>query len=626
MCGIVGFIGGGNEQDVSRMVGSLRHRGPDDKGIYCADGVGLGHARLSIIDLTPSGHQPMWNAAHTVGIVFNGEIYNFLQLKKTLAAEGHKFVGTSDTEVIIALYEKYGEHCFTHLEGMFAIALYDRAQKKLLLARDRMGKKPLYFGIWNGTFVFGSEPKALLAHPLVKKELNETALNAYFALDYVPTPLSIWKGMEKLEPGTFLTYKDVKIRTEHFWDPDFRGTPIREENALLQLDQHLRDAVSARLVSDVPLGIFLSGGLDSSTVAYYAAEAKREQGEKIHTFSIGFSEVSFDESRYAALVAKHLDTIHHHEMLSAEDSLAVIPKIFSSLDEPMADASIIPTYLLSRFTKEHVTVALGGDGGDELFAGYPTFQAERMMGVYRMIPQGFRQEVIAPAIAHLPSSLGNFSLEFKLKKFLEGAEEGNLVRRHMRWLGTFDEGERSQLFTPEVWRSFQSENVYAEAERAMAASNSEDEHNKLLFVYQRSYMMDEVLVKVDRASMLASLETRAPFLDRRLVEFANQLPYAYKLHGMTTKYLLKKVMEGKLPHDIIHRQKKGFGVPIGEWLCGPLRQWAEDLLLEDSLRNGGVFDPSYARTLLTEHLSGRANHRKKLWNILVFLEWQKNYL
>jgi asparagine synthase (glutamine-hydrolysing) len=626
MCGITGFVGTGRENDVERMVASIRHRGPDDKGVYCAEGVGLGHARLAIVDLTPSGHQPMWNRAHTVGIVFNGEIYNFLELKKTLVAEGRVFVGTGDTEVIVALYEKYGEQCFAHLEGMFAIALYDRSKKKLLLARDRMGKKPLYVGVWTETLVFGSEPKALLAHPLVKKELNMSALNAYFALDYVPTPLSIWKGIEKLEPGTFLGYEGGVVRKEQFWNTDFQETSMSEQDALIELDRRLSDAVSSRLVSDVPLGIFLSGGLDSSTVAYYAARAKQGAGEKIHTFSIGFAEASFDESQYAAAVAKHLDTVHHHQMLSAEDSLEVIPDIFSSLDEPMADASIIPTYLLSRFTKEHVTVALGGDGGDELFAGYPTFQAERMMRAYHMIPEVLRRGVFAPAIAHMPASLGNFSLEFKLKKFLEGAEEGNMVRRHMRWVGTFDENERSRLFGPEAWRDLWDENVYAEAERAMAASNSEDERNKLLFAYQRSYMMDEVLVKVDRASMLASLETRAPFLDRTVVEFANRLPYRYKLHGMTTKYLLKKVMEGKLPHDIIHRQKKGFGAPVASWLRGPLKAWAEEMLADESSGKEELIDLVYPRKLFVGHLSGKANYHKKLWNILIFLEWRKNFL
>ena len=625
MCGITGFVGTGEESDVRRMIRSIRHRGPDDEGVYCAEGVGLGHARLSVIDLTPSGHQPMWNASRSIGIIFNGEIYNFLELKKMLVEGGYRPTGTSDTEVILALYEKYGEQCFAHLDGMFAIALYDRSCKKLLLARDRMGEKPLYFGRFDDTLLFASEPKAILLHPKAKKEINVRALNMYFALDYVPTPLSIWQGVEKLAPGTFLVYEAGKIRKERFWNPDFSEITIGENEAREELDLRLKHAVSSRLVSDVPLGIFLSGGLDSSTIAYYAALAKRTEGKKIHTFSIGFAERSFDESRYAEEVAKHLDTIHHHKMLSGEDSLEVIPEIFSLLDEPMADASIIPTRLLSQFTKEHVTVALGGDGGDELFAGYPTFQAEHMMGFYNVIPQILRKGIIAPLIAHLPSTTRNFSMEFKLRKFLEGADDTNMVRRHMRWLGTFNECERQKLFTEDLWRSIEKDNVYKEAERAAAEANAHDERNKLLFAYQRSYMMDQVLVKVDRAGTQRSLETRAPFLDHALVEFANRLPYNYKLHGVTTKYLLKKVMEGKLPNNIIHRQKKGFGVPIGEWLRGPLREWAEGLLSDDAPQKDGYIDLRYPRKLFSEHCSGKRDHRKKLWNILVFLEWQKHY-
>lgn len=626
MCGITGFVGAGSEGDLVRMTTSLRHRGPDDQGVYCAEGVGLGHARLSIIDLTPLGHQPMWNADKTVGVVFNGEIYNFLALKNDLVGSGYQFVTHSDTEVILALYERYGERCFSYLGGMFAIALYDKTKKKLLLARDRMGKKPLYVGRWDETLVFASEPKAILLHPKAKKEINASALNAYFALDYVPTPLSIWKGIEKLEPGTFLAHEGGVVRTERFWNPDFRESALSISDAVNGFDERLRRAVASRMVSDVPLGVFLSGGLDSSAVAYYAGEVKKKEGEKIHTFSIGFSEESFDESRHADIVAKHLGTIHHTQMLSGEDSLRAIPEIFAALDEPLADASIVPTYLLSRFAKTHVTVALGGDGGDELLAGYPTFQAERALRIYRMLPNAFRHRIVAPLVTHLPSSLENFSIDFKLKKFLEGAEEENIVRRHMRWLGTFDEAGRARLFTNDAWGALSGENVYAFAEDAFLASNSDDERNRLLFAYQRSYMMDEVMVKVDRASMQVALETRAPLLDHELVEFVNRLPYEYKLRGLTTKYLLKKLMTGRLPEGIIHRKKHGFSSPVGAWLRGPLRSWAEGLLFGGGRDHGGLIDLGYPRELFAAHCAGRSNERKKLWNMLAFLEWQRHYI
>lgn len=620
MCGITGFVGKGDERDLKAMLATLAHRGPDDEGTYFEHNVGLGHARLSIIDLSPSGHQPMWNSSRTIAIIFNGEIYNYRELKKELGV--YPFQSTSDTEVIIALYEKYGEACFAKLSGMFAIALYDAHRKKLVLARDRMGKKPLY---WlhekNTVFMFASEPKALLAHRGVKKEIDPSALNAYFALDYVPTPASIYRGISKLEPGTFLVYEEGQIRKEKFWNPEFKESPISFREALVGLDRHLSEATQKRLVADVPVGIFLSGGLDSSTIAYYAAKAK---GETIHTFSIGFDEASFDESQYAKEVASFLNTKHHHKVLSGKDSIDILPKILSMLDEPLADVSIIPTYLLSRFTKEHVTVALGGDGGDELFAGYPTFQAERMMNTYRTFPKGIREGISRFALEHLPASSANMSLEFKLRQFMGGAEENNIVRRHMRWLGTWNEEERAQLFSREVWNVVQKENPYESAERYGSEFVAEDERNRLLYAYQRTYMMDQVMVKVDRASMYASLETRAPFLDYELVEFANRLPYQYKLRGLTTKYLLKKLMETKLPRHIVHRKKKGFGVPVGAWLRGPLRPWGEELI--GSVGNDDIVNKKYIQELWQEHQSGKRDHRKKLWNILVFLEWQKRFL
>lgn len=617
MCGLVGFIGMGSERDLAQMLATLKHRGPDDEGLYFEQGIGLAHARLSIIDLSPSGHQPMWNADRTIAIVFNGEIYNYKELKKELGS--YSFRSSSDTEVIIALYEKYSEGCFAKLSGMFAIALYDTRTKKILLARDRLGKKPLY---WHhgkvGGFLFASEPKALLAHPIVPKEINRSALNAYFALDYVPTPMSIYAGINKLEPGTFLAYEDGQIRNEKFWNPDFHETSMSLAEALSGLDHHLAEATASRLVADVPVGIFLSGGLDSSTIAYYAVKAKNDP---IHTFSIGFEEASFDESKYAKEVASFLNTQHHHRVLSSKDSLEIIPKVFGMLDEPLADASIIPTYLLSCFTKEHVTVALGGDGGDELFAGYTTFQAEKMMGIYHALPKTLRTGLGEFALGHFPASEANMSLEFKLRQFLGGAEEGDIVRRHIRWLGTWNESERAQLFSDDAWNEIKDENVFESAELFGNECNSEDERNKLLYAYQRTYMMDQVMVKVDRASMYASLETRAPFLDYELVEFANRLPYQYKLHGLTTKYLLKKLMETKLPKHIVHRTKKGFGVPTGAWLRGPLREWGEGLI--GTLGKDDILRKEYIQQLWQEHQSVTRDHHKKLWNILVFLEWQK---
>ncbi len=622
MCGIAGFIGSGEQTTLERMIFAIRHRGPDKSGVWMGEGAGLAHARLAIIDLSPAGQQPMWNDDNTTVIVFNGEIYNFPEIRDECVKDGYNFRGHSDTEVILALYKKYGDACIERLNGMFAIALYDTKTKALLLARDRTGKKPLYYGVWGGTLVFGSEPKALFAHVAVKNVINPDAVDAYLALDYVPTPLSIYKDMWKLPPATVLTYKDGKITTRVFWKTTGDAETISEEATIIELDKRLSKAVASRLLSDVPLGVFLSGGIDSSTVAYYAAKAKKEP---IHTFSIGFDEASFDESLYAKQVATLIASDHHHKTLTGADSLRVIPKVFELLDEPMADASIIPTYLLSEFTREHVTVALGGDGGDELFAGYQTFQAERAYQLLSRIPFGFGQKLLKLVAAAMPISSAYMSIEFKLRKFLEGMDEPNMAKRHLKWTGTFNEEERKRLLLPNIRAAQKSFDPFLHAVREFDSSPAKDDRNKLLWMYQRSFMMDQVMVKVDRASMYNALETRAPFLDTSVVEFANSLPYGYKLKGWSVKHLLKQAVRRKLPDNIIDRRKKGFGVPIGSWLRGPLKEWGEELLSEENIKISRVFDPAYIRELWAEHQSGKRDHRKRLWNILVFLEWQKHF-
>lgn len=609
--------------ELTAMIGAISHRGPDDTGIYFEHGVGLAHARLSIIDLSPLGHQPMWNENEHVGVVFNGEIYNFKILRNELSKYGKVFRSSSDTEVILAMYEQYGEECFSRLEGMFAIALYDKSTQKLILARDRMGKKPLYYGIMGGTLLFASEPSALLCHPSFKKEIDPHSLNAYLALDYVPTPMSIWKGITKLEPGHVLVYQGGEINLRNFWKPDLSEQKKELSVAMRELDDLLAQAVSARMISDVPLGVFLSGGLDSSTIAYYASKASTEP---IHTFSIGFEEKSFDESIYAKEVSAYLGTIHHHKYLTAKDTLTIMPQVFAKLDEPMADASIMPTHLLSLFTKEHVTVALGGDGGDELFAGYPTFQAERIVQLFQHLPQLIQHEFIPYVVSMLPTTQDNFGLKFKMEKFLEGANERSIASRHMRWLGAFPMNEREILLSSDVRKEIGDEQGYEIAERYFAMSSQNDPLNSLLWVYQHSYMMDEVMVKVDRASMYAALETRAPFLDRQVVEYANRLPYKMKLHGNTTKYILKKTMEGKLPSHIISREKKGFGIPVGAWLRGELKEWGEQLLFSEGELLNGMIAKQEAQKLWSEHQSGLRDNRKKLWNLLVLLEWEKRFL
>lgn len=626
MCGITGFSGKGDQVVLTSMNNSLTHRGPDDSGLKLFEGLagagvlGIAQRRLSIIDLSPAGHQPLSNEHEDVWIVFNGEIYNYEKLKDELT-EKHIFKGRSDTEVIVHLYEEIGEEVFSKLEGMFAIALYDKKKERLFLARDRMGKKPLYWSMQNGTLFFGSELKALMAHSNFTREIDLSSLNKYFQYENIPTPHTIFKNTWKLEPGTYLTWDGKEAKKTQFWKPTFLPKGTSFEEAKRELDITLQSAVSNRLMSDVPLGIFLSGGIDSSAIAYYATKASTQ---KVKTFSIGFEEESFDESKYARQVAEHLGTEHHEEILSVSECIGLIEEVGEHLDEPMADASIIPTYLLSRFTHESVTVALGGDGGDELFCGYDTFLAHRFVRLYEFVPP-FIRKAVRSVVHHLPTSYANMSLDFKLKKFTSGFE-GNPKYRDARWMAPFSEEERRKLFSSETWDAVKNENVFEDIDRYLLEADSQDEFDMLGYLYQRMYMMDQVLVKVDRASMMHALEVRAPFLDTQVVDLANHMPRKYKLRGLERKYILKKLMEGKLPKEIIYRKKKGFGMPIGEWMRGDMRPMLEEYLGKESLEEVGLFNVDYVEKLVSEHIEGKKDNKKQLWTLLVFVLWWRRWV
>ncbi len=619
MCGIAGFIGKGNERDLQRMIATLKHRGPDQQGVFLSQGIGFANARLSIIDLSEDGRQPMFDREKKIGLVFNGEIYNFQTLRDELLATGRYFFKSkTDTEVIIYAYQEYGMRCFEKFNGMFAIALYDFNRGKLILGRDRMGKKPLYYGVFQETLVFGSEIKAVLAHPLVRKEINIGAVNKYLQYEYIPTPDSIFAGMFKLEPAQYLVW-DTKIAEKGiFWQPNFiapRATSLPE--ALNVLDRQLQESVRLRLIADVPLGVFLSGGIDSSTIAYYAQTAS---AKKIKTFSIGFREDSYDELRYAQMVAEALGTDHASRIVTSQDMLEVIPMVEELMDEPLADVSIIPTYLLSKFAREYVTVALAGDGGDELFCGYSTFQADKIARAYAKIPSLLRTVMIEPAIRALPVKDTYFSIDFRLKKFLDGFR-GDRRYQHQLWLGSFSRPERAMLFSPSVWKEIAGYNEFEDIDRYYGEVRAADEESKILYLYQRTYMMDGVLVKVDRSSMANSLEVRAPFLDIDVVNFVNALPYDFKYRGFTTKYILKKLMEPRLPKEIVYRVKKGFGVPLSYWLKHDLKEFAARMLSHDALGRHGLFNPEYIANLCDRHNAGKENNARKLWTLIVFQLW-----
>ncbi|HEX8994203.1 MAG TPA: asparagine synthase (glutamine-hydrolyzing) [Candidatus Paceibacterota bacterium] len=618
MCGIAGIIGLTEEQPLRAMTEAIHHRGPDHTGFLVREGVGLGHARLSIIDPRAGAHQPMLSDDERYALVFNGEIYNFKSLRQGLEKSGYRFKTNSDTEVILALYAQDGALCFEKMHGMFAIALYDFKEKALVLARDRMGEKPLYWSHQGGMFVFASELKGLLASGLVRKEVNLHALDQYLQFDYVPTPHSMVRDVCKLEPATALIFKDGAISKKKFWAPPSELERIDEARAVDRLDSALHEVVERELVSDVPLGVFLSGGLDSSTVAYYA---QAHHTQPIDTFSIGFDDPSFDESMFAREVAAHLHTNHHEEIVRAKDALDIVPTLGEVLCEPVADASIVPTMLLSRFARKSVTVALGGDGGDELFAGYPTFLAEPL---HRAMPPLVRKAVRKVARA-LPASHKNFSFTYNLNK-LVSSDESDTVRRHLEWLGTFDAAMRARLESERLRGAARNNDVFLDIETALKDFSQSDQNNRLLFAYARSYLMDQVLVKVDRASMRYALETRAPFLDHEIVDLVFSLPYELKYTHGTSKYLLKQAMRGKLPDHIIDRKKKGFGIPLAKWLAGPLRPLCEDLLSETALAEHGLFDVAEVRKLIKEHMSGKRDNRKELWNLMVFQLWCRRWM
>lgn len=628
MCGIAGFSKVSNlnleesQPILQKMCDAIRHRGPDDSGYYCNDDIALGFRRLSIIDLA-GGHQPLFNEDRTIAVVFNGEIYNFQEIRAKLLTQGHRFSTLSDTEVLVHLYEETGEACVRELQGMFAFVLWDSRNKKLLAARDRMGKKPFYYTLAHGAFLFASELKSLMQHPDVVKRLSLSALTRYLAFEYVPTPATILENIYKLEAAHYLIWQHGKLTITPYWQHEVCGNEqLSEQECGEQLESLLREAVRRRLMSDVPLGVFLSGGIDSSSVVAMMAELLPP--EQIKTFSIGFCESSFDESSYARTVAHHFHTSHYEKILSCQTLLELLPTVIPVLDEPLGDASIIPTYLLAQFTRQHVTVALGGDGGDELLAGYPTFQAHRFAEMYTQLPSCLRHFVVEPLARHLPVSTRNFSLDFKIKKFLEGVQSDPYVRQQM-WLGSFTPEELRQLLRPEVQPCCEIAEVYSPLTRHLEHLTSGTPLEKILYLYTKLYLQDDILVKVDRATMANSLEARAPFLDTAVVEFIDQIPLKYKLNGFTTKYLLKKILKKRLPAGIVGRPKKGFGIPVAAWLKKDLRPLLLQLLARDKLERERIFQYPYVNRLMEEHFQGKKDNRKKLWTLLAFEMWLGHY-
>src|SRR3954452_17812620 len=626
MCGIAGFAdrdrGDGfaparSEADfglVHRMCEVIRHRGPDDEGIHVEPGVGLGMRRLSIIDLS-TGQQPIHNEDRSIWLVFNGEIYNYRELRTELEAAGHAFYTSSDTEVIVHAYEQWGEGAFARLRGMFGIGLWDRPRRTLLLVRDRSGIKPLHYTERNGRLYFGSEIKSLLAAGAVDREIDLEALDHYLSFLYVPRDGSIFRNVRKLPPGHLLRWRDGRAQLSKYWEVDarepFNGSDGEAAAALRGI---LADTVRSHMISDVPLGAFLSGGVDSSVVVGLMAEAS---AKPVQTFSIGFDEPQFDELEHARTVARHFGT-EHHEFVVRPDGLSILDRLIEHFDEPFADSSAIPTWYVSEIARRHVTVVLSGDGGDELFGGYDRYLPHpRVTQFDRMSVPGARRLAGAawPVLPH----------GFRGKNFLRHvARDDN--GRYLDSIAFFQEDEKAALYSPEVRRSLGSWS----AERSIASRFERfaglSHHSRMMRFDFETYLPDDVLTKVDRMSMAHSIESRVPLLDNRVIEFAATLPAHFKIANGRRKHILKESVRSLLPPGIADRRKQGFGVPLGVWFRGGLTDVFSDVLKSSRTRQRGYFEPAFVDRLVDEHLGGRRGRPLRLWQLLVFELWQRQYM
>ena len=643
MCGIVGYCSNMDassfRDSMSAATDLLSHRGPDDAGLFFDDehGVGMGHRRLSIIDLSTTGHQPMDSDDGNSVIVFNGEVYNFSDIKKELTGFGHQFKGTSDTEVVLKAYIQWGVECLEKFIGMFAFAIWDKTSKKFFIARDRLGIKPIYYYFEGKTLIFGSELKALMAFSRFPRDVDPDAFHLYLHYQYVPAPRTIFKNTFKLEPGHFLIFDGKDLTKKRWWRlpgndmETSASTHLSEIEALSQLDDFLTQAVSDRLISDVPLGALLSGGIDSSIVVALMQKLNRSP---VRTFSIGFKEKGYNEAPWARKIASHLGTDHTELYVSSQDALQVIPKLPVIYDEPFGDSSSIPTYLVSRLTRGHVTVALSGDGGDEQFAGYGRYWMTETMARYmNWFPRSARK-IVRNHLAKIPIS--------KIALFYE-AVQNHLPQRFRvenfpdKWQKLVDQlphSELSELYrtTVAIWSKDQIfkltgcsvphstyENVFSTAERI-------DAIQKLMMVDQQTYLPDGMLTKVDRASMAASLEVRVPMLDHRVVEFTSQLPVSFKIRNGKGKYLLTELLCKYVPRQLVNRPKMGFGVPIAQWFRKELKELLYDHLSSDRLKDEGLLDCKIVNQILKTHQNGMANHQHRLWTLLMWEMWREKWL
>lgn len=624
MCGIVGFVNNGARASERSVLGQMNnaivHRGPDEDGFFVKGNVGLAMRRLSIIDLA-SGQQPIFTPDGTKCIVFNGEIYNYQELREGLIARGHTLKTKSDTEAVLHLYDEYGPDCLQHLRGMFAIAIWDDVEKTLFLARDRVGKKPiLYSHQPNGDLIFGSEFQALLKHPSVSRDVDYNAIDSYLSYICVPAPQTAFKAIRKLEPGHWLRWKAGEIETRRYWLPDFsKKIKISEEEAIEETTRILRESTRLRMISEVPLGAFLSGGVDSSAIVALMAQ---ESSTPVKTFSIGFEDEDFSELKYAKKVAEHVGA-EYNEFIVRPNATEILPTLVDHYGEPYADSSALPTYYVSRETRQHVTVALNGDGGDESFAGYERYMAMQVAELYRKVP--LRKLLFEPFVNALPSSEKKKTRIRDAQRFLISANMDRPMR-YFHWMSSIKQKSKEAIYT-DSFKQMVAEN---RAEHFLsdwyANANGTGVIDSTLLTDQMTYLPNDLLVKVDIASMANSLEARSPFLDHKMIEFAASLPENLKVNRYRPKYLLKKVAARLVPPEVIYRQKMGFGVPIGRWFRGDLKDMVYSTLLSEKAAGRGIFKPESVKRMLDRHVSFEEDSTHQIWSLLMLELWFQRFI
>ncbi len=623
MCGIVGVIHldrvGIQPRLLERMAGMLRHRGPDDAGVFVHGHVGLGHRRLKIIDLSAAAHQPISNEDGTVWVTYNGEIYNFAELRDELLRHGHTFASRSDSEVIVHAYEEWGERCVDRFNGMFAYALWDGREERLLLVRDRLGVKPLFYYLDEDKLLFASEIKAILQYPQVDTALDSSAVYDYFSLNYVPAPKTPFARVRVVPPGHWLAVHGRRMKLVRYWDIAFaNGQQVgRGEEYIEQILVLLQDAVRRRLVADVPLGAFLSGGIDSSAIVFFM---QRLGHPSLKTFNVRFHERSYDEGPYARLAARHTGTEHHEIACTAEDLRSLLETIAWHADNLTADISMLPMFLLAKLARQHVTVVLSGDGGDELFGGYLTYRADVLGRYYRQLPAWVRTGLLRPLVAALPASTRKQSFDYKLGKFIEGAGLPP-IEGHYVWRTIFSDHEKGHLLSREFLETVQESDTAACYRRHFANARAASVMDKIFYADFKVFLADSILAKVDSMTMAHSLEAREPLLDYRLVELAATIPHGLKIRGLETKHIFKQAMRQFLPRSIVFQAKKGFHSPLAKWFREELRSFVDDILSPGNLRALGMFNVPLVDTLKRRHFHGQENNAFKLWSLMNFLAW-----